>query len=220
LVKSADKYSVLKVAGDKGDNDLLETEAVRLRALGGTQFAPKLEATHVLEGKAANQLEYFRRDMLVPLEYLDKGLDFRHVVWMARRAMSSLAQAHRLGFVHGAVLPRHLLFGRENHGLGLVDWCYSVKIGEKLKVMVTSQEEFYPPEIKRRDKIGPDWDIFMAARSLQRITEVPRKFRPWFEKATMGQPRSRWQDAWDAYDKISEIALEVYGSPQFVAFPE
>lgn len=220
LMKSGDKYSVLKVAGEKLDNDLLETEAKRLKHLNKNWFISDLEATHTLDGKAVNQVEYVRRDTIVPLEFLDKGLDFRHVVWMARRTMSALAHTHKLGFVHGAVLPRHLLFGKEDHGLRLVDWCYSVDIGQKLKVMVTGQEDFYPPEIKSRGRVGPDWDIYMAARSLQQITDVPRKFRPWFEKATMGQARNRWQDAWDAYDKISEIALEVYGPPHFVEFPE
>lgn len=219
LVKAGDRHSMLKVASDKRDNDLLETEAKRLWSIGGI-FAPLLEETMMLDGKAGNMLEYHRRDDVVALEYLDKGLDFRHVVWMARRLMGALGKAHEMGFVHGAVLPRHLLFMRSNHGIRLVDWCYSVGIGEKLRVMVASQDEYYPPEIKRGVKVGPDFDIYMAAKCLGRITDIPKKFRPWFEKATLGQPRNRWQNAWEAYDSITKLAKEVYGPPHFMEFPD
>jgi len=207
---------MLKRALSPGDNDLLDIETERLTALKRTSFVPKLVDSRKVDGKASNLIQYIPRNLAVPLEYMGAGTDFRHVVWMAHRVMAALAETHNKGFVHGAILPRHLLFIKRHHGLAIVDWCYSVKIGEKLKAIVTGQEQYYPKEVKRKGKVGPDFDIYMAAKSLEGIAEVPKKFRPWFEKATMGQPRSRWQNAWDAYDSITRIAEEVYGPPRFV----
>lgn len=211
VTRGTDRF-VLK----KGEAEFLQTEAERLTAFKDHSQFPVFVAS--TEG---NLIEYVPRDGLVPLEYLNGDVDFRHVVWMGRRLLATLAFAHNKGFLHGAVLPRHTLFLKKDHEVRLVDWCYSVKVGEKLKAMVTSQERFYPPEATKRKKLGPDFDVYMAAKTLQVVTpHVPKEFRPWFEKATLGQPRNRWRDAWEAYDSLTSIAASVYGPPRFVVWPD
>ena len=57
------------------------------------------------------------------------GLPGEHVAWMFNRLLEGLGFIHRQGTVHGAVLPQHLLFNTQSHGLQIVDWTHAKQIG-------------------------------------------------------------------------------------------
>ena len=66
-------------------------------------------------------------DLVVNLgDIASGGVDPRDAAWMWRRLLVALGFAHRAGVLHGAVLPEHVLIHPGEHGLVLVDWCYSV----------------------------------------------------------------------------------------------
>jgi hypothetical protein len=56
------------------------------------------------------------------------------------------------GLVHGAVLPEHVLIQPDEHGLVLIDWCYSVPLtpSTPLRAPVTARAGLYPPEVAAR----------------------------------------------------------------------
>ncbi|WP_007515553.1 hypothetical protein [Pseudofrankia saprophytica] len=136
----ADPPYVVKIARAVADDDLLAREAAALRRiarLGDPKFAPyvpRLVDTGRFAdpaaggaGRRANVLG--RLDGFVTLAQVRAaypgGLDPRDAVWMWRRLLVVIGYAHRAGVAHGAVLPDHVLIHPEQHGLVLVDWCYS-----------------------------------------------------------------------------------------------
>jgi hypothetical protein len=49
-----------------------------------------------------------------------RGIEPRPSIWIWRRILELLAFVHASGFVHGAVLPPHLLIEQGEHGVRLV----------------------------------------------------------------------------------------------------
>ncbi|ONH23201.1 molecular chaperone DnaJ [Pseudofrankia asymbiotica] len=131
---------VVKIARSAADDDLVAREAAALRRiarLGDPKFAPYVprlvdtgrfaDAAAGGAGRRANVLG--RLDGFVTLAQVRAaypgGVDPRDAVWMWRRLLVAVGHAHRAGVAHGAVLPGHVLIHPEQHGLVLVDWCYS-----------------------------------------------------------------------------------------------
>ena len=96
------------------------------------------------------------------------GLDPRDVAWMWRRLLVALGLAHRAGVVHGAVLPDHVLIEPADHGVVLVDWCYSVtdRLDHGARRSCRPTPDWYPREVHKRQPPGPGTDIAMAARCM------------------------------------------------------
>lgn len=131
---------LLKMPRDPRDGDLVEREAVALRQLpkdGDGKFLPYVprlvESFRHRDAATGAQrqvnviaaLDGFHSLAEVGRAYPD-GVDPRDAAWMWRRLLVGLGFAHRAGVLHGAVLPDHVLIHPEEHGLVLVDWCYSV----------------------------------------------------------------------------------------------
>lgn len=217
---------VFKIARSPEDNDLIAIEHASLKALHADKragnfkkYLPALLATLEASGRRANimslaEASYSLSDII---GFYPHGLEFRHIVWMMDRALSVIGFAHLNGIVHGAVLPSHLLYGPDSHGLALVDWCYSVKESGRIPALVKRYASLYPPEVKRKDKSSPATDIYMLAGTLKSASaEIPKRFRPFFEHCLAGSPKSRPQDAWELQDKFIELAKLEYGPPQYL----
>jgi hypothetical protein len=181
----ADLYGVggdvlVKLPRSPANNDLMEREAVALRTLeevGDPRFlpyVPRLVETfrHRDEVTGADR----RINVLgsVPglhslvevREAYPDGLDPRDAAWMWRRLLVAVGFAHRAGLVHGAVLPTHVLIEPEDHGLVLVDWCYSALPDDRIPALVPEYADWYPAEVHSRQTPGPGTDIAMATRCL------------------------------------------------------
>lgn len=50
------------------------------------------------------------------------GVDPRHIVWMWRRVLETLAFTHRAGWSHGDLSPSHLLVHPAEHGVRVIGW--------------------------------------------------------------------------------------------------
>ncbi|MDT3439838.1 hypothetical protein [Pseudofrankia sp. BMG5.37] len=131
---------VVKIARSAADDDLVAREAAALRRvarLGDPKFAPYVPRlvdngrfADPVEGGAGRRANVLGRlDGFVTLAQVRAaypgGVDPRDAVWMWRRLLVAIGYAHRAGVAHGAVLPDHVLIHPEQHGLVLVDWCYS-----------------------------------------------------------------------------------------------
>jgi len=142
---SSGRAVVLKGVLDPRNDDLLANEADRLRALHDTKRDNyKRYLPTFVDSFRAFDSHRIRRRVNV-LERLDgwhtlaqvasrmPRIRFEHGVWMLNRILEILGYVHRQGILHGAIVPEHLMVfssgatdSKWDHGLKLIDWCYSV----------------------------------------------------------------------------------------------
>jgi hypothetical protein len=167
---------LVKVANNPADNDLLAAEAAALRLLrkgdarSWPSFPELLDSFRYRTDGRDRQAQALRvapnlyslREVLAHHGTLDP----RHVAWIFRRVLVALGYAHRAGLAHGAVTPEHVLVEPRDHGLVLIDWCYSRPLGEPLQAIPTAYRAWYPAEVLNRRPVTPGLDVGMAARCM------------------------------------------------------
>jgi serine/threonine protein kinase len=132
---------VVKIARDARDNDLLERERSVLQQLDKLDpkaqryFPARPVATVSIKGRSATVLPRYHSHVAFDRICERSKLDLRDLAWMLRRSLEGLGHLHRAGIAHGAVLPPHLLYHPVDHGLRLIDWCCSVPLGERARLL-------------------------------------------------------------------------------------
>jgi serine/threonine protein kinase len=224
--------AVLKLPRMPIDNDLMAAETAALERLARhgeprfREYAPRLmeSFTHQDDSgvrRKANVLERLRGFVSLAdvAGAIPDGLDPRDVAWMWRRLLVALGWAHRAGVVHGAVLPEHVLIHPAEHGLVLVDWCYSVAPGERIPALVAKHRDRYPPEVIGRAPASAATDIFMATGTMRRlIKDLPKPMRRFADGCVFDAPRMRPQDAWRLLAEFDEMLDNLYGPRRFREF--
>jgi hypothetical protein len=224
--------ALLKLPRRPGDNDLMRAEATALSTLGRDgdpkfrAYAPRLleSFTHEDAARARRTVNVIARQRgFVPLADVHAaypgGLDPRDVAWMWRRLLTGLGWAHRTGLVHGAILPEHVLIHPAEHGLVLVDWCYSVRSGTAIPALVAKHRAAYPPEVPAKRPATAATDIFMATGLMLRlIRNPPEPLRRFARGCRYDRPRMRPQDAWHLLGELDELLGDLYGPRRFRAF--
>jgi hypothetical protein len=235
----ADLYDVgeatfLKLPRRPVDNDLMEREARALRTLeevGDPRFlpyVPRLVETfrHRETGTGADRhinvigtVPNLRSLVEVRAAYPD-GVDARDAAWMWRRLLVAVGFAHRGGLVHGAVLPTHVLIEPDDHGLVLVDWCYSATAGERIPALVKEFADWYPPEVLKRQPPGPGTDIAMASRCMTYLmgAKAPGPLRSFAAGCELSSVDARPDDAWRLLDELDGVLTKLYGPRRFRPF--
>jgi hypothetical protein len=148
------------------------------------------------------------------------GLDPRDAAWMWRRLLVAVGFAHRAGLVHGAVLPPHVLIEPADHGLVLVDWCYSVLPGDRVPALVPDYADWYPAEVHRRQAPGPGTDIAMATRCMTWLMgpRTPGPLRSFAAGCALSSLAARPDDAWRLLDELDGVLVSLYGPRRFRPF--
>ncbi|WP_213001190.1 lipopolysaccharide kinase InaA family protein [Winogradskya consettensis] len=223
-----DDDKLLKLPRQPADNDLMRAEARALETLARDgdpryrAYAPRLieSFTHQDDvGTRRSALVLQRLDGFVPLTGLAGRLDPRDVAWMWRRLLTGLGWAHRAGLVHGAVLPEHVLIHPGEHGVVLVDWCYSVSAGGTVPAVVARHRSAYPPEVLAKQPATAATDIFMATGLMLRlIQDPPAAMRRFAAGCRYDAPRMRPQDAWHLLAELDELLEDLYGPRRFRPF--
>ncbi|WP_035856510.1 lipopolysaccharide kinase InaA family protein [Cryptosporangium arvum] len=221
--------ALLKIARDPADNDLLAAEAEALRRPKDRRhraYFPALRETLVVEDdgdyRAVNVLEHcdgFVSLAAVARAYPD-GVDPRDAAWMWRRLLVALGAAHRAGLVHGAVLPEHVLIHPGDHGLVLVDWCYSVAPGAAVPALVERYRDAYPPEVPGKRPATPATDLYLASGLMLRLMggRAPAALRRFANGCRLTAPRMRPDDAWHLLGELDELLQALYGPRRFRTF--
>jgi serine/threonine protein kinase len=137
-------------------------------------------------------------------------LDGRHAVWMFRRIMSCLELIHSLNICHGAMTPENIAFDVPAHRGVVFDLTHSVRFGEKLQHGSGRYGSLYPANKTGRAAL----DIHMAARSLDPLMTVTPEPIKRFITSLYRFPAP--DSAFRLNDEILDIALPVYGKPQFL----
>jgi serine/threonine protein kinase len=231
--------AMVKIPRDPAANDLLEREAIALRQLpqdGDRRFLPYVprllesfrhrdEATGTeRRANALARLGGFHSLTEVRAAY-PGGVDPRDVAWMWRRLLVALGFAHRAGVLHGAVLPEHVLIHPGEHGLVLVDWCYSVPgchpdRGDRVPAMVPRRADWYPPEVAAREPAGTGTDIYLATRCMTYLMgdRAPGPLRAFARGCLLRAPNRRPQDAWRLLAELDDLLERLYGPRRFRPF--
>ena len=220
---------IVKIVRKPVDNDLMDREAAALAKLKPKgksdnfhKYLPQLQVRTKASGRRTN---IFCKDTgYQPLDFIQERCggsieDFRHIVWMGNRALSALGYVHTCGIVHGAVVPSHLLYSLPDHGLKLIDWCYSCDLGngDRVPAIVKDFKDLYAPEILKKKPASPSTDLFMLMASLRKVAgKVPSRFRDLMNWCMAGPPSSRPHDAWAIQDRWIKLAREEYGPAKFV----
>ncbi|TDC89468.1 molecular chaperone DnaJ [Actinomadura sp. 7K507] len=232
---------MLKMPRDPRDGDLLEREAVALRQLpedGDRKFLPYVP--RLVESFRHRDSATGARRQVNAIAALDGfhslatvgkafpgGADPRDVAWMWRRLLAGLGFAHRAGVLHGAVLPDHVMIHPEEHGLVLVDWCYSVPgryaatdPSGRVPAMVARQADRYPPEVPGRRPASPATDIYMATRCMTDLMgdKAPKAMRTFARGCTLPAQNRRPSDAWRLLAELDELLEKLYGPRRFRPF--
>jgi serine/threonine protein kinase len=226
---------VLKVPRVTGHGHLLAKERRVLEQLieqsGGDlygEYFPWPVDTFRIDDRRVNAFEW--RDGFFTAEQIlrryPQGLDGRHLAWMFKRTLEALGYAHNNAWIHGAVLPPHLLFHAEKHGLKLVGWIHAGRPNRPLQVAPQRFKSWYPPECHGRRPAGPSTDIYLAAKSMMFLaggdprggaipTRIPVEIRRFLNGCLLESPGMRPQDAWQLHDEFTALLEDLYGPPQY-----
>ena len=223
---------LLKIVRDPADNDLMRREAMALNRLRervsrafGAYFPALVQARRQIDPRSGikrhvnliGRLDGFRSLAEVRTAF-PAGLDPRDAAWMWRRLLVAVGAAHRAGVIHGAVLPEHVLIHPAEHGLVLVDWCYSVPApAGRIRAVVQRYRDWYPPEVLAGEQAGPDLDIWLATRCMTELTGglMPAPMAAFARGCLLASPGRRPDDAWRLLAEFDELLERLYGPRTF-----
>ncbi len=225
---------LLKVPRNPADNDLMDREAAALTGIGrhgNRRFRPYfprlVETRRVIDprtgaerrGNLIERLDGFVSLARVRAAY-PGGVDPRDAAWMWRRLLVAVGAAHLAGLIHAAVLPEHVLIHPAEHGLVLVDWCYSGPAGGRLPAVVARYRNRYPPEVLAGEPAGPDADIWLATSCMTELTggRLPAPLAAFARGCLLASPGRRPQDAWKLLSELDELLGRLYGPRKFRPF--
>jgi serine/threonine protein kinase len=248
---------LLKIARSPNDNDLLSAEKNVLEKIRAKmkshnskdwpQTIPEIYESFLMDdGKRKRRVNvmkpfdgfYTAKEIR---ERTPEGLDGRTIAWMWKRLLVLLEWVNKAGFVHGAVLPPHVMFYPDNdgfstrdirkHSIRLVDWCYAVdfKNRTRLSAWIPEYKDFYAPEILGKTKLGGYTDLYMGAQTMMYLlgntpgskkfdVKAPAKILDSINRCRRPKPEDRPQSIGKYFDEFSEILKKEYGSPKYHDF--
>ncbi len=238
---------LLKIVRDARNNDLLQSEAQMLRRINRATDGqpvrahfPTLIEHCTLRDTAGcqrqinvlqNELTYV--SLAVVVRAYPNGLDLADAAWVFNRMLAALGVIHSLGLVHGALTLDHVLIRPADHNGMLIDWCYSVPFGERIKAVSPPYRADYPPEVLAKQPASAATDLFMAARCLLRLLggtqpaagadlvlpdRVPKPIRELLRGCLLPAPQRRMGDTWELFDDFQAILQRLYGPRVFRPF--
>ncbi len=232
--------NVVKIARNPRNNDLLVNEANVLNAIKrgpakefkSLKHIPViLDSFQILDKKIYKQVNVLKYDkdfisLEQVIEKFPNGIDIRDAAWMFNRLLAALITIHQSGYVHGAVLPCHVLINPKNHDGILIDYSYSCKIGEKLKAIVPKYKGKYPIEVGSKP-VTVATDIYMAAKILQYLVfgklcwvpnKIPKPISNFIKSILIVNPLYRPNDSFEVFKEFGGILKECFGEPKFREF--
>lgn len=238
------KGAVIKVARSTDDNDLLRAERSALKALNAKVITvvgegfPKLLDNFQVRGCEANVLSRAPQGFITVQEVHKRltMVDARSLVWIFKRILSCLDWTHHLGFVHGGILPSHVLLYPDNDGMTtnphpykhtarILGWCNSVeyKTRTRLSTWSPSWKRHYPPELLLKKEVLPSSDLYMAAALIVYLNggtaaTLPPQLQNVILKCLREDTRERYQNCGDVFIAWVKAAEATYGHPRWMDF--
>lgn len=165
------------------------------------------------------------------LDAYPAGVDPRAAVWLWKRMLELLGFVHSAGYVHGAVLPPHLLVHPRDHGVVLVGWSSALRYasGRPLPARSGRHEAFYPAAVWNGTPPTPATDLAMSARCLASVlggdpatgsvpASVPAPLAELVRIQADPEHREAYEHAWLLKDRVDAAAREAFGPPRYIPF--
>lgn len=157
-----------------------------------------------------------------------KGIHGTATVWIWKRILEILAWMHQTGWVHGAILPKHLLVHARDHGVRLIGFSRAARRGQPLKAFTANAKAFYPAAVWEGGPASPATDLTMNARSMlwlvgsgqigAKVSDVPKPLADLLMRVA-GDDAGGETDAWALLETVKSVAREAFGPPKYVPFP-
>jgi hypothetical protein len=225
----------VKIARSPADNDLLEREGSTLNALWRPDDDPIAEREFFAKQRvyvprpltrfAITDAERRQRAGLVLTvpagrcftgkelreRKFPRGIEAKQVWWIWRRLLLTLWLAHLRGYAHGAVTPDHLLIYPEQHGLVLLDWAASAKLGiEPVPLADPHWKALQPPELFTKAPAAVPSDLYQAASTALYLLgdeekTVAEPIRRFIARCRDLKPGRRPQDAEHAHAVLGRL---------------
>ncbi len=222
--------SLVRIAREPRDNDLMTAESDALRLLSGSDaehrpyYPTLLDSAVVQDGRRRLRANVtVRLDGFFNLgqvrERHPAGIDVLDMGWIWRRMLWALGGVHEAGLLHGALVPSHIMIHPTLHGVVLVDWCYSVvRTGDefgRLSAVVGPYRDWYPDAVLSHTRKPTEaLDLAMAARCMRYLTQgrpMPDEMLMYFAGITSGAIDGSAYELLARFDRI----LERLGAPYY-----
>jgi hypothetical protein len=227
----------LKIARVPEGNARLDNERkTLLRILGVASnttyrnYLPALIDSFTTTGRSPRRINVFRWEpgfyTLEQIHEQHPALDGRHLAWIFKRLLTVLGFSHRQNILHGAVLPCHAMIHAAGHGLQMVGWGRSVRVGQSIRTVPERYHDWYPAEVQHQRLASSATDLFLAARCLvylaggdpvtNRMPEaVPSPLQRFLKTCLLESAAMRPDDAWAVMEDFDKLLHALYGPPRF-----
>jgi hypothetical protein len=239
------RLGTLKLVRDPHNNALAQNEfnalGILQRSWQASKFAPYLpgliEAFVYQQAGLARQAGVFERLAgWFSLEDVRKaypdGIDPRDMAWIWRRLLSVLGFAHRAGLIHAAVLPANILILPDQHGLMLINWCFSGQDStlpwEYGSQIDPAYRAWYPDEVVHTGRLSTRADLVMSASCMLFLLgsqppntalpeSLPASLKAFFRGCLLPGKKAP-QDAWALKQDFDECIARLWGERKFHPF--
>lgn len=241
VYKGKFKEMIIKASRHSADNDLLVAEQEALKILkdipppvdaGVPRLLDSFAVGMGIKKRQVNVLTRYPGFWTAREVHSVMTVDERTITWMFKRLLTVLTWVHHYKLVHGAILPPHVMFYPDNdggkidsrkHTVRLIDWCYSVNFDKRTRLSgwVPAWKDLYAPELLDKSYIGPQSDIYMAAKLMVYLHKSGRFQKPLAQvliKCLEKDPKKRYKKAGEALDAWKKATTEVYGKPKWHDF--
>ncbi|MEM6928792.1 MAG: hypothetical protein AAF602_17775, partial [Myxococcota bacterium] len=134
-------------------------------------------------------------------------------VWLLKRLLELLDFVHRSGFVHGAVVPDHVLVHPRDHGAMLVGWTMATPWSSGRTRRLVAVPRRWAAWYGGAREATPALDIAMACRCVQAVRGLADG-DPVAEVLARGRS-GRVDDAWALREALVAASDEAYGPPAY-----
>lgn len=173
-----------KVANDPSLNQYLATEAAVLQeaqqnatAKTVLPFLPELldSAQLIEDGNMQYRVNIFRFaagyvSITQIRDAYPDGLKPEEAAWVWRRIIGQTLAAATLGYVHGAIVPDHVLVHPTTHDPLHIGWAHAVSQPQQRHARITTimnrWRDWYPPEVLARQIPSHQTDLYMAGKTM------------------------------------------------------
>lgn len=216
------ELAVVKVLRDREDAPLFEHEWSVLHALRKSSATDSIDwerraPVPVAKGDGTCAYRWaggFTHTFEMVREVRGEGIPPVAAIWVWRRILEALTVMQRAGFVHGAILPNHLLVQNGEHGVRLVGFSCADVAGAPLRAVCADFEEFYPAPVIASRKLTPAADVAMSARCVSYLvgsrTDVPDALADLLR--TVSEDGA---EPWPLHKQVGELGRKLFGPPAY-----